>query len=179
MKDNIVLIGFMGCGKTSVGGKLSRAFQYQFLDTDQLLEEEFGCSISEFFAREGESAFRVRETELLRRLAGELTGTVLSTGGGMPLRAENAALLKQIGTVIYLKTSCRTTVERLRGDTTRPLLAGDNTEQKVEKLLAERMPLYTAAADYVIETDDRSFYEIIHEIEMLKDNKKARRSIIQ
>lgn len=162
---NIVLIGFMGCGKTSVGGKLSRAFRYRFLDTDQMLEAEFGCTISTFFKQEGEQAFRERETALLKRLAGTLTSAVLSTGGGMPLRTENAALLKKIGTVFYLKASEETTLARLRGDTTRPLLAGENLEEKVHRLLKERMPLYEAAADYTIATDAMSFYEIIKEIE--------------
>lgn len=170
MKDtahgkNIVLIGFMGSGKTSVGEKLSRVLQLDFMDTDLLLEEEFGCSISDFFAREGEDAFRKKETALLRRLAGDLKGTVLATGGGMPLRPENAALLKQIGKVFYLKASKETTLERLRGDTTRPLLAGDGLEEKVGRLLGERRPIYTAAADHVIETDGKSYYELIKEME--------------
>ena len=168
--NNIVLIGFMGCGKTSVGMKYARAHGMQFLDTDQRLEEEFGCSIREFFEKEGEAAFRVSETELLRKLCKKLTGVVLSTGGGMPLREENAALLKQIGRVIYLKASSETTVERLQGDTTRPLLAGDNPEEKIKSLLAERMPKYTVAADYVLETDGKSFYEIIREIEGIIKN---------
>lgn len=162
---NIVLIGFMGCGKTSVGGKLSRAFHYRFLDTDQMLEEEFGCTIRAFFEKEGEQAFRERETALLKRMEGTLASCVLSTGGGLPLRAENAALLKKIGAVFYLKASEETTIARLRGDTARPLLAGENLEERVHRLLKERMPLYEAAADYTIATDGMSFYEIIREIE--------------
>ncbi len=164
---NIILIGFMGCGKTSVGGKLSRAFGWRFLDTDQLLEEEFGCTISEFFDREGEEEFRCRETQLLKRLCSEPEEMIVSTGGGMPLRTENAALLKQLGTVFYLKASEEATIARLAGDTTRPLLAGDGREEKIRRLLGERAPKYAAASDYIIETDG------IHEVEKVMRRKKA------
>lgn len=162
---NIILIGFMGSGKTSVGNKLARALHLQFQDTDQLLEAEFGCKISEFFEKEGEAEFRNRETALLQRLKGEVKNTVLATGGGMPLRPENAELLKQIGIVVYLKASKETTLKRLQGDTTRPLLAGGDVEEKVNNLLEKRIPMYTAAADITVLTDGKSFYEIINEIE--------------
>ncbi len=165
MKENIVLIGFMGCGKTSVGGKLSRAFHCNFLDTDQLLEEEFGCTIREFFEREGEGEFRKRETELIGRLSSTLENTVLATGGGLPLRPENVGILKAIGVVFWLKASEEMTMERLCGDTSRPLLAQGDLKEKVHHLLGRRMPLYEAAADHIIETDGKSFYEIIKEIE--------------
>lgn len=163
--SNIILIGFMGCGKTSLGGKLSRALHIQFLDTDQLLEEKFGCTIREYFEKEGELSFREEETELLRQLLPTLNNTVLATGGGLPLRKENVELLKKIGKVFFLKATRETTLERLRGDSSRPLLAGENMEEKVDLLLEERLPLYTAAADEVIETDGKSFYEMIKEIE--------------
>ncbi len=163
--ENIVLIGFMGSGKTSVGGKLARVMHMKFQDTDQMLEEEFGCKISEFFEKESEAEFRNRETALLQRLEQELHGIVLATGGGLPLRQENAELLKKIGLVVYLKASKETTIQRLSGDTTRPLLAGGNIEQKVDALLEQRIPLYTRAADVTILTDGKSFYEIINEIE--------------
>lgn len=165
MRKNIILIGFMGCGKTSVGGKLSRALHYRFLDTDQLLEDAFGCTIREFFAREGEEEFRRRETGLISDFLGSLGSTVLSTGGGMPLREENAKILKKLGTVFWLKASEETTVARLRGDTGRPLLLQGDIEETVHRLLAERTPLYEVAADYTLETDGKSFYEIIKEIE--------------
>ncbi|MDE7299237.1 MAG: shikimate kinase [Lachnospiraceae bacterium] len=169
---NIILIGFMGCGKTSVGGKLARAFGFRFLDTDQLLEEEFGCTISEFFDREGEAEFRRRETQLLVRLKSEPEGIILSTGGGMPLQSENAELLRQLGTVFYLKASEEATLARLEGDTTRPLLAGPGREERIRRLMGERMPKYTAASDHIIETDGKSFYEIIHEVEKVMRRKK-------
>lgn len=174
MKKNIVLIGFMGCGKTSVGGKLSRAFHWDFLDTDQLLEQEFGCTVSEFFGREGEEAFRERESALIQRLSGTLEHTVLATGGGLPLRAGNVGILKRIGVVFWLKASEEMTIERLCGDTTRPLLAQGELKERVHRLLGERMPLYKAAADHVIETDGKSFYEIIKEIEDLTSKERGK-----
>ncbi|MDE7326288.1 MAG: shikimate kinase [Lachnospiraceae bacterium] len=167
MKNNIILIGFMGSGKTSVGGKLSRALHYDFLDTDGMLEEEFGCTIREFFAEWGEEEFRKRETMLLSGLSKKLTKTVLSTGGGLPLCPQNAKLLREMGRVIYLKASEEETVKRLSGDTTRPILAGEDLRVKVHRLLEERMPLYKAAAHYTLETDGKSFYEIINEIECI------------
>lgn len=162
---NIVLIGFMGSGKTTLGGKLANALKFQFLDTDQMLEKEFGCPISEFFAKEGEQVFRKRETKLLQDLAGALSNTVLATGGGMPLLAENAKLLQQIGRVYYLRASKESTIQRLLGDTSRPLLAEGALEEKVDRLLKERTPLYAAVADYILDTDGKSFYEMIEEVQ--------------
>lgn len=165
MRKNIILIGFMGSGKTSVGGKLSRARHYRFLDTDQILEEEFGCSIREYFEKKGEEEFRRQETNLMHRLSLSLRGSVLSTGGGLPLKEENQHLLKKTGVVIYLKASEETTIARLTGDTTRPLLAGEDLKDKVYRLLKERRPIYERAAHYTLDTDGKSFYEIIKEIQ--------------
>lgn len=164
---NIILIGFMGCGKTSVGTKLARAFNYKFLDTDAIIEENYGAKIAAIFEAEGEEAFRKMETAVLVQLKNTVSNTVISTGGGLPLREENVKLLKEIGIIIFLKASKKTTIERLIGDTTRPLLAGEDLEEKVERLLKERMLRYEAAADYSIVTDNRSFYEIIKEIEKI------------
>lgn len=164
MKNNIVLIGFMGSGKTSVGTKLARALDYKFLDTDAFIEEEYGGSIATIFANEGEASFRSLETETLRKLKQNLHGYVISTGGGMPLREENVKLLHELGYIVFLKTSKETIYERLKDDRTRPLLQGDNPMQKIEELLAYRTPIYEAAADQVIVTDGESFYQIIKEI---------------
>lgn len=167
MTQNLILIGFMGCGKSCLGTKLAKVFHMSFMDTDQMLTEEFGCSISEFFEKESEEKFRERETALLKHLEKNLKNTVLSTGGGMPLRTENAELLKKIGKVIYLKASEETTYERLKGDTTRPLLACENPKQRIHDLLQQRVPLYTKAAHVIVETDGKSFYELIREVEQI------------
>lgn len=169
---NIVLIGFMGCGKSSVGVKLAGAIDYNFIDTDTLIENDYGMSISNIFNEKGEEAFRELETALLRRIVKSAKKTVIATGGGMPLRKENTELLKKAGYVILLRTSTKTTLLRLSGDTQRPLLAGDNPEEKVNMLMEERLPIYEAAADYIVDADNRSFFEIIKDIENYLSSKQ-------
>lgn len=160
MKYNIILIGFMGSGKTSVGEYLAERLGFQFCDTDRLIEQKAGDTINHIFAVHGEEYFRSLETDLLKELKPVLEHTVLSTGGGLPLREVNSNLLKEMGYVVYLKASKQTTLERLAGDTTRPLLQGEDREQKVEKLLTGRIPIYEKAAHEVIVTDDRSVNDI-------------------
>ena len=167
---NIILVGYMGCGKSTVGRKAARALEYQFLDTDSVIEEEEGVSIAKLFEIKGETYFREKETELLRRLLSGPKGNIIATGGGLPMREENTALLKELGTVIYLKPTIDTLVTRLSGDKTRPLLQNVNIREKVETMLAVRGPVYEAVADVVLETDGMSFYQIICKIENLVKN---------
>ena len=166
---NIVLIGFMGTGKSAVGRNLARRLDARHLDTDAEIEHEVGKPIPQIFADEGEAAFRARETTLLSSLAPQnwgggasLTppllgagGMILSTGGGTPLRAENAALLRQIGTVVWLCVSPEVIFARVEKDLhERPLLYGhaDNPLRRIEALLVEREPRYAALADYQLDT---------------------------
>ncbi len=160
MKHNIILIGFMGSGKTSVGERLAERLGYQFRDTDRLIEQRAGDTINHIFAAHSEEYFRDLETDLLKELKPALVHTVLSTGGGLPLREINSSLLKELGFVVYLKASGQTTLQRLAGDKTRPLLRGDDKEQKVGKLLTERIPIYEKAAHKIIVTDGRSINDI-------------------
>lgn len=164
MKHNIILIGFMGSGKTSVGEALAKGLSYKFYDTDRMLEEKAGYTISRIFEKYGEEYFRNMETELLYDMQKNLDYTVLSTGGGMPLRQENSRLLRQLGYVIYLKASKEATLKRLKGDKTRPLLKGDNVADKVDKLLAQRAPLYEKTAHRTIATDGKSINQIAADI---------------
>ncbi len=161
---NIVLIGFMGCGKSTVGKKLAGALSYEFSDTDAMIEEAYGKTISKMFEEDGEEYFRTAETELLQKLSSEAKGLVLATGGGMPMREENAALLKKIGTVIFLETKIETILERLQNDTGRPLADGEDREARLRPLYEKRLPVYRAAADYILDTEEKSFYAIIEEI---------------
>lgn len=170
-RKNVVLIGFMGSGKSTVGRKLANALNYRFLDTDALIEERGGKTIARIFAEDGEAVFRQIETELLEELSTTCDGCVLSTGGGMPLRPENAALLKKIGLVVLLDAAPEVILERLKDDTQRPLLQGANREEKVRTLYEERLPKYRAASDCVIETENKSFYAIISEIEAHRSGK--------
>lgn len=174
-KRNIVLIGFMGSGKTSIGRKLARALSYEFIDSDNRIEEEQQKKINDIFAEQGEEAFRRMETEFLERLCQKPEPFVLGTGGGMPMREENAALLKQLGLVVFLKAGEEELIKRLQNDTTRPLLAAGDLRNKVETLYAKRLPVYEAAADYRMETDGKTFYEMIKEIEEVCFPERKRR----
>jgi shikimate kinase len=162
LKHNIILIGFMGSGKTSVGKRLADRLSYRFQDTDQMIEQKAGDTISHIFQTRGEEYFRDLETGLLKELHQKLHQTVLSTGGGLPLREQNAKLLKELGYVVYLKASKETTIKRLQGDISRPLLQGDDLERKVEHLLSVRASFYEKVSSKVIATDDRDFDEIIN-----------------
>lgn len=163
-RDNIILTGFMGSGKTTVGKLLSERYGYTFIDTDQYIEEKCGCTIAELFSKKGEAYFRQLETDILKELNASLTHAVLSTGGGLPLREENAAELATLGTVIYLQITPEEVISRLSGDNTRPLLSGDDPEQKVRDLLTYRTPLYERVADLTIPATGQSPEYIAEEI---------------
>ncbi len=162
--DSIILIGFMGSGKSSTGVALSYRLQCTVLDTDKLIEKREGRSISEIFQTEGEDYFRMKETELLRELQEEKARHIYSAGGGTPLREENRELLGRLGTVVYLRVSPETVYERLKGDTTRPLLQGDDPMGRIRELLSQREDLYRKAADIVIEADDKNTTQAAEEI---------------
>ncbi len=167
-QKNLVLIGFMGAGKTSVGKELAELLGCALYDTDQETERRAGMTISDIFRFQGEESFRKMETDTLRTLL-EQTGqnggyTVISAGGGLALREENQRLLREHAVCIYLKTSPEQVLLRLQGDTTRPLLQGGNVREKVEGLLAARGPVYEKAADITANTDGRTPGEIAREI---------------
>lgn len=173
---NILLIGFMGAGKTNVGACYAAAHMLPMVDTDKLIEISSGMSITRMFAEKGEAEFRRRETAMLRQLLDTETvvpqKTMIATGGGLPVKEENRALLRQLGTVIYLRTSVDTVLERLKGDTQRPLLQGDNVREKVEQLMALRDPIYLETAHGVIDTDGRTPEAIAVEIERIEAENK-------
>ncbi len=171
-KNNIVLIGFMGCGKSTVGKKLAGALGFQFSDTDAMIEEAYGKTISAMFAEEGEEYFRNAETELLRKLSTDAEGLVLATGGGMPMREENAELLREVGTVIFLEAKIETILERLQNDTGRPLADGEDRKKRLRPLYEKRLPVYREAADYILDTEGKSFYAIIEEIKNAAEAEK-------
>jgi shikimate kinase len=162
--NNIVLIGFMGTGKSSIARALERGFGYDVIDTDAYIEKEQGMSISEIFASKGEEAFRKMETALIRDQLMNMDNTVISCGGGMPLREENQALLKHAGTVIWLQASVPELMARLKGDTTRPLLACADPKTRIQTLLTQRAPLYEACAHYQVFTDGKTPAENAREI---------------
>lgn len=162
--SNIVLIGFMGSGKSSVGRLLSKRLGYQLKDTDDMIEAQEGMTVQEIFKQDGEEVFRDLETALLLSIEKTLEKTVLSTGGGMPIRDKNYTLLGMMGQVVYLRASETTIIDRLSKDTTRPLLKGENLKDRVEQLLLQRTSVYEKAADIIIDTDNKTIDEIVKEI---------------
>jgi len=159
---NIILTGFMGSGKTEVGKRLAQRLGYAFLDTDKLIEEKTGKSISEIFREEGESSFRELETEVIKNLSG-ITGYIISTGGGIVIREENILSLKNIGLVIWLKASPETIFNRISSETDRPLLNVENPLEHIKKLLSIREQFYSRA-DVSIDTDGLEVDEVVKTI---------------
>ena len=171
MLDNIILIGFMGCGKTTFGTWIAKNKKMDFCDTDALIVEKEKKSINDIFSENGEPYFRELETEIVKDLIKSRHNTVVSVGGGLPLKSENRELLKKLGTVVYLRTSVEELTKRLAGDTTRPLLAGGNIREKITHLMDMRLSDYLDAAEVIIDTDGRSFNEMYENI--LKEKREA------
>lgn len=165
--SNLILIGFMGSGKTTVGIQLSYRLRMTMVDTDKIIEREQNCTIREIFERDGEETFRKLETGCLKSLLKNSKDQIISVGGGLPMREENHSLLKKLGTVIYLRVTKETVYERLKNDSTRPLLQGEEPMSKIEELLKVRAPIYEKASQLHVDVDGKTFDEIVDEIEIL------------
>ncbi len=152
---NIVLIGFMGTGKTSTGRLLAGRLGRPFIDTDKKIEQESGMTISELFKIHGEAFFRRQERAMVARVA-RYTNTVIATGGGVVLFPENIGRLKNNGVIIALTATVEVILERTGRRNTRPLLECAEREQLIARMIEERAGLYQAAADYVIDTSASS-----------------------
>lgn len=164
-RDNFILTGYMGSGKTTVGRTLAELTGMSFQDLDLLLEERSGMSINQIFEKETERGFRDRESALIRDLLEEgRTGMVYATGGGAPLREENRIYLKKLGRVIWLDVSAQTVIGRLAGSSDRPLLQRPDREQAVKAMLAGRRSAYAACADRTVRVDGKSPADIAGEI---------------
>ncbi len=149
-RQNIVLIGFMGSGKTSIGRLIAGRLGFQFVDTDALLVQRTGIEIPEIFRLEGEEHFRDLETGVLESLT-HLQRCVISTGGGVVLRERNRELLRELGFVVLLTASEEVIFERVSRNSKRPLLQTPNPRETVAGLLAARQPAYAAAAKFTID----------------------------
>ena len=155
---NIVLIGFMGTGKSCVGQILAERLGRHFIDIDVMVEQTIGMRIADYFSRYGEAAFRDRESAAVETVSAQ-SGAVISTGGGVVLRQQNIDRLKTNGILFCLAASETTILERTAGDRLRPLLNRPDRLQAIRQLLAERQPLYRQA-DHWIETDGRTAAEV-------------------
>ena len=162
----IVLVGLPGSGKSTVGRQLARRLGIPFIDSDHEIEQRLGCSIREFFEREGEDAFRDVEEATLRDLTSSAGHCVLATGGGSVLRAINREMLREHGQVIYLRSQPEEVYRRVRHDTARPLLQVSDPMARLRSLHAQRDPLYAETAHYVIETGRPSVPRLVNMILM-------------
>ncbi len=150
----ICLVGYMGSGKSSVGKKLADRLGYAFEDTDELIVAKDGRSIPDIFRQEGEPFFRELEHALLKSLVTRKdSGMVLATGGGIVMDVRNRPLLKELGTVVYLRADAKALYDRVRGDEGRPLLNVEDRLKTMRDMLTVRGPVYEECADIIIDTD--------------------------
>ena len=151
---NLILVGPMGAGKSTIGRLLAKELHLPFKESDKEIEVRTGANIPWIFDKEGEPGFRDRETAMIVELCHE-NGIVLATGGGAVMRPENRQALRNGGRVVYLHASIEQQVARTSRDRNRPLLRNANPEKILRDLLAVRDPLYREIADLVVETDER------------------------
>lgn len=150
-RENLVLIGFMGTGKSTIGRQVARRLGFQFLDVDHLIVEREGAPVAELFAQRGEAAFRRLETETLQSLD-HLRRCVIATGGGSVVREENRAYLRRLGFVVGLTASEEVIFERVSRNGKRPLLRTPDPRATVRNLLQERAEAYAVTAQFVLDT---------------------------
>ena len=158
----VILTGFMGTGKTAVGEKLAKRLGFQFLDTDLMVEEETGKSITDIFETDGETAFRIVEKKMVKK-ALEQEKVVVATGGGAIVDSESLKLMKDKGIVIGLSASPEAILQRVAGLETRPLLRSKDQLKKIESLLSHRSPYYRKA-DKIVDTTMKRLEETVEEI---------------
>lgn len=151
---NIILIGPMGSGKSTIGNLMAKKLNREFQDSDHFIEKRTGVDIARIFDVEGEQGFRDRESQALVELLGD-ENRVIATGGGSVLREENQALLKQRGFIVFLDTSVNQQMQRLQRDKKRPLLQTDNPRERLEQMFEERRNVYLKLADLAVKTDKR------------------------
>jgi shikimate kinase len=158
-KRNLLLVGFMGTGKTVVGKAAARRLGFEYVDTDNLIEQRAGKTITRIFAEDGEPRFRDLETDAIRSLE-TLDRHVAATGGGCVLRDENWDAMRRAGLVVCLAARPETIFERVRQHTHRPLLQTPDPLARIRELLDQRAPFY-ARADHAIDTSDLSVAEVV------------------
>lgn len=168
----LILVGFMGSGKTTVGKEVAKRLKITFVDLDQEIEKATGKRIREIFKEEGEEAFRKVEREVLIKNLQRKEDLVVSTGGGTPIWKNNLEVMKKHGTVIYLKAPFSTLWKRIEKDENRPL--AQSGRENAEKLFKERLNFYEKA-DLIINTEGKSPPQIAEEIvHLLKKSEKIR-----
>ena len=164
MKSNIALIGFMGSGKSTIGKRLARRLNREFIETDKLIELRAGTPIKVIFEEKGESGFRDLEEEIIRDIAASTQNAVIACGGGVIMRSANIPCLKESSDIVYLETNTTFLQEKLAHSRKRPLLNRPDRDQVIEELHEARRPLYEDSADFTIKTGNRPFASLVSEI---------------
>jgi shikimate kinase len=164
-RPNIILVGLMAVGKSTVGRLLAQALDMKFFDSDHEIEARAGAPVSWIFDVEGEAGFRERERQVLDELTRKC-GVVLATGGGAVIDPRNRRLLAARGVVVHLDSPLERLVERTRRDRKRPLLRRGDARETLARLQGERDPLYREIADYHFVTDRQSLKALVREIEL-------------
>ncbi|UUY09083.1 shikimate kinase AroK [Pseudomonas sp. J452] len=160
---NLILVGPMGAGKSTIGRLLAKELKLQFKDSDKEIEQRTGADIPWIFDVEGEQGFREREQSMIAELC-ELSGAVIATGGGVVLRLENRQALSTGGRVVYLHASVEQQLDRTSRDRNRPLLRNSDPAKVLANLMEIRDPLYREIADVIVETDERPPRMVVQEI---------------
>ncbi len=163
---NVFLIGFMGCGKSTMARMLSRDTQMKLIEMDETIEAEEKMSINDMFEKFGEEYFRNLESELIQRISRK-GNCVVSCGGGAILREDNVKHMKENGKIIYFSATPETIYKRVKHSTHRPLLNGNMNVEYITELMDKRLPLYEKAADEVICVDDKEKRQIVEELKKI------------
>lgn len=163
---NVVLVGFMGTGKSAIGRVVAKLLKYQFVDTDQMVEEVTGLTISQIFKKYGEIRFRSEELLAAKKLA-DKQNLVIATGGGMPINPQIVEILKKNGVFVLLTTDPEIILKRVSRKNTRPLLAKGKTLDSINKLIAERSESYAGCADITIDTSGKDIEDSAQQIVQL------------
>ena len=162
--NNIILIGPMGAGKTTIGRQIAKVFCYDFYDSDREIEERTGASIPLIFDLEGEEGFRKRESNIIDELCRK-SKIVLATGGGAILWKQNQNILKRSGTIVYLCADVDDLLDRTSKDKNRPLLQTTDPKATLKKILTERDPIYRDLADIILTTNKMTVHAAVNELE--------------
>lgn len=163
LTTNIILIGFMGAGKSTISAYLSNILEMEEVDTDKLIVEKEGMSIPEIFEKHGETYFRNSESNTLIELQ-KRSRLIVSCGGGIVLKDENVQHMKKCGRIVLLTATPETTLERVKGSTERPILNNNMNTQFIAELMEKRREKYLAAADIIVETDHKTVSQICEEL---------------
>jgi len=163
---NIVIVGSMGSGKTSIGKMLAKNNNLSFLDTDHEIIRSCGYSIPDIFEKFGEEHFRGLETEQLRKM-NAIENHVISTGGGIVLRNDNEKLMKDLGIIIFLDININSQIDRVKNRKNRPLLNNNNLKDNLLSLKKTRDPIYKSISNYIIDVSGKERDQVINEIQKI------------